>query len=349
MANAMLVQRFLKHKKIRFALFAFGALFLLSAFTARTVHKQRNIKLFFSTKPIIVFQGSYLCHLESTPKGKDLAQLRTRMLLKNQVLNLGLVKWRFNGKITPDTPGASIPSTLRSLFVHKSLSGQVISTFSFDLKVQSDGRILPQTFRDNNFDQIEAKEPLFGSILAVDKAFPAGVISIKVTQTVGGIFAPESAWANLEEPDDVDVPATTLAGPVGIKKAVFFSNVFAPDTKKGSPITKFDLKLSTSSGFQMHGVYTFKGKFTENEPGTKFPGIICVEIHHKAVSGGKLLATDEYELKVDSAGKVAAQKFPFATNSAGIPESLEFVILPMDRDFPNSRFSVKFVFLATPV
>lgn len=90
---------------------------------------------------------------------------------------------RIKGKITPD-PGEFAPSTVKVTLKHKNAqNGAVLSTQTFNIHIEADGRILVQSFPITTSNATGTPEQLEVSAQAVDKAFPFSTVNVTITYT----------------------------------------------------------------------------------------------------------------------------------------------------------------------
>lgn len=129
--------------------------------------------------PIDGRQFSYRAFLRGVRKGVPAASFIFESLSSSNQFTLGPGTLSFVGRILPPPPlaAAFFPTRMRLSLVVQTETGKIISRETFDLSVQSDGRILHQTFPFPNV-VIHSKEKLLSSLTPFDAALPACILSI---------------------------------------------------------------------------------------------------------------------------------------------------------------------------
>jgi hypothetical protein len=126
--------------------------------------------------PILVF--NFVEFYGGLAKGKPKGPIGYKSLTANGFPFTGLMQ--INGKITRDNPQAPLPKTLRFIVQHKDpVNNKLISTSTVDIKVQSTGMILSQSFPFTSPLAQGKPENFLITFRPFDGALPSGVISIR--------------------------------------------------------------------------------------------------------------------------------------------------------------------------
>lgn len=276
-----------------------------------------------TSKEQINFSGN----VKATAPGKTIIGLSVKTQVPESQMILFLGRMIVRGKFTAATSSA-LPTKLRLLIRHKNAGNRVVQTTSFDVNMQSNGTILSQNFAYTVFDVIPKNETLDLSITPVDKNLPAGNLKITMIHAIGLTAIKEEAEPEL----------TTASLP---PQLIFTGSNYIEDRAKGKVFGPYIIRNTTQAGFSLNGIARVKGKFTPDEPGQPVPNTIQVIVKHKNQTGGALLRTETFNVKVQSDGRILTQSFPITTlNDQGVPEFLEVSMKPQDKAFPYSFATV---------
>lgn len=278
-------------------------------------------------------QFIYTGALPSTPR----LQSAITVALKNLSLPSHLAVFtstvHFKGKITAQTSGAEIPTSVRFSLKHKRAGGQVRSTVSYDVDVQSDGTILQQDFPFSALTIVSANETLEYSFIPLDKDLPASNVNLIFSVT------PPGAGAR----DENRIMQTEAS----VQHEQFQYSGILNGATKGKTIGSFSLKFIRGPLGAVNGNLHMKGKITET-PGIVLPSKLQLRINH-IDPAGKPLRTDTFNVKVQPGGTIPVQTFPFTSiNTQHVKESLVMSVSAIDRDFPAANVNLTLSFTPLP-
>lgn len=253
------------------------------------------------------------------------------------VLHRGTVS--FVGMIQPPPPQPAstsfFPTQLRVLISHQTETGQIISRSTFDLSVQSDGRILRQEFPFPNDIVVRSKERLVSSLIPLDAALPYCIL--RLTTALNTQIPVDSAVMNLTSPPfprpGIIRAAYSVAQPISAQA-------------KGRETFHFTTNLLEGKGFAWRaGAISVSGNFVSISAGSAaIPRKVEMIIRHLS-SGGKVVSVDSDVIQVQPSGKILLQKFALSTIAPDKSlEKLEFSFVPVDAAIPAGNLEMKFSF-----
>jgi len=277
--------------------------------------------------------------VSATAKGKTAIGISFRYLQKEGQYFLFLGRVVIKGKITPATASVGIPGKIRIQIKHKSATGKVLTTFNFDVNVQSNGAILTQTLPFSTFDLINKNEFLELTVVPVDKNLPAGKLNLNVTHFIG------TSASFLEEDSAENESAIAPILVVNISE-------FEGGARKGENKGPFLYKALNANGYPFNGFIRFKGKIIRTEPSEHLPPTLRFTFKREDPITKKAVNTTNLDVKVESDGRILLQSFPFTSDLVqGKPELFQVSFHAVGEDLPEALVKVKLSFTpltATP-
>jgi hypothetical protein len=224
---------------------------------------------------------------------------------------------------------------MRVSMVHQAETGQIISRRTFDLSVQSDGRILRQTFSFPDDIVIHSKERLVSSLIPLDAALPYCILNITAALT-----PPQIPIAST----DMNLYPPPFPRP-GILQAAFSISRAITVQAKGRETFHFKARLPGGRGFSWRsGALSTFGNLVPIAAGASFPSKVEMIIKHLN-PGGQVLSVDSDVIQVMPSGTIPLQKFALSTIGPGrTPEELEISFVPLDAAVPAGQLEMKFSF-----
>jgi hypothetical protein len=204
------------------------------------------------------------------------------------------------------------------------------------VRVQSNGVITQQTLPVVDFSVVNLKDALVITLLPVDKNLPASNATLNIT------FRPLSA-SSFETDKEERVDAAAI-----VQRQQFTFVNFLGGGAKNVVAGGIGIKSIKGPLLTLNGTLHVRGKLTSDPPGQHFPAKIRILIKHKAPNNS-VLSTDTFDVTVQTNGAILLQNFPFkSVNTAGIRESLEFFVTPLNTDFPDCTANLTAWFTALP-
>jgi hypothetical protein len=232
------------------------------------------------------------------------------------------------GKITPQSPGAALPTKLRLIVKHNNPGGATLSSSSYDINVQSDGNILLQNLAVTDFEVFSVRDVLNITVVPVDKPLPAGNLIFNATHTLGALASAEMLQEEL----------TPSAAP----QLVYTYVNYLEDRSRGEALGPYTLKVQGQPGFTLNGTLKIAGKITPFDP-EPIPTTFTATVKHKNAKNGQVLSTQTFTVRAQSNGQIPAQSFPFTTsNATNTAESLEVSMKANNnQEFPYSLLNCR--------
>jgi hypothetical protein len=327
---------FTRHKKLCAILIVLVSLttfgFGTSTYSSMKRWVQRAYKLAANGKVQVVYNGT----VKATGINKPVLGMSAQSTNVETQLILLIGRLIVKGKITPQTPGAALPTKLRLIVKHNNPGGGNLSTSSYDINVQSDGTILSQNLPVNDFEVFSVRDVLNITLVPVDKPMPAGRLLFNATHSLGPVASAELTEEEL----------SPTAGP----QLVYTYVNYLEDRSRNENLGPYIMKVQGQPGFTLNGTLKISGKITPFDP-EPIPATLSATVKHKNAKNGQVLSTETFTVRVQPNGQIALQSFPFTTlNATGTAESLEVTMKPVDKAFPYSLINgrISYIPASTP-
>ncbi len=274
----------------------------------------------------------YVGDLPPTQAGKEVALVRMKAATTKSRMALFTGNFIFSGKIQPDNAADFLPDTVRFELRKKSARGQIQAALPFVVAVQNDGTIKPQKFSFATALFVSPKESVEVAIIPVDAALPASHATLKFK------YLPTAASSQEDTVADQEFAAIATEA----KKFAFSYTGLLPPALKG--VAEGDFRFTAVSGLDTVpvGNLNVKGKLA-SEDGSPLPTQLQIIVKYTTAKG-KVLATERYDVRVNTDGTVPLQKYPLDTTVAAGTAALQFSAVAVDRDFPLSSVQLNIFF-----
>ncbi len=280
-------------------------------------------------------QFDFVGKLDATTKGKAAIALQMKELWSGHQFVIANGSIKTSGQMTALVTGSTLPHKLRMQMRRLSSTDKPLTTKAFDILVGSDGKIAPQSFPLTVWFLVDYKETLEFSIAPLDANLPAGTLTLTVSLNPPSWLVPEESLG--------DTPADS---PATAQKVQYTYAGYPAGAKKGQAIGHVVLNPIAGSAFTAVGKLAVKGKIVPDS-GEALPSKLRAVLKH-IDSTGRLLSTDKFDIKIQTAGNIASQSFPFSTvNAGGVKESWDVSFVPIDRDLPDCELNLVAAFTAT--